>query len=91
MKSKVIFLLALLSTSVCFSEDDDKAYELEYQSANFRYVIYGQEIDEPIRPTAKDSKIAFVVDGKAAKKMFDSIPPDHGDEGCVGTGDRLRF
>ena len=90
MKSRAIFFLALLSTSVCFSEDGGKAYELEYQSANIRYVIYGQEIDEPISPTVKDSKIAFVIEGKAAKNIFDSIPPDRGDEGCVSTGDRLR-
>lgn len=90
MKSKILHVLALLTASVCFAEGGDEAYELRYQSADVQYVIYGQEIDEPIRPTVKDSKVAFVITGKAARKIFDSIPPDRGDEGCVDAGDRLR-
>ncbi len=88
MKTKAVFLLALIGASCCFAEDD--GFELKYEPANVKYAIYGFGLGDPIKPTVKDSKITFLVTGNAAKNMFDLMPPDRKD-GCVGEGSRLRF
>ncbi len=87
MKTKVVFLLALIWVPCCLAEDD--GFTLKYEPANVKHAIYGFGLGDPIKPTVKDSKIAFLVTGNAAKKMFDLMPPDR-EDGCIGEGSRLR-
>ena len=47
-----------------------------YQSLKGHYAIYGGSLSDPQPPTRKDKRIAFWIDGKAAKQLFDAMGPD---------------
>ena len=87
MKIKTFFQLILIWTSCCLAQDD--GFDLKYEPADVKHAIYGFGLGDPIKPTVKDSKIAFLVTGKAAKSMFELMPPDRKD-GCIGENARLR-
>ena len=66
-----------------------KDWAFEYQSATVSYATYGFGLGDPQAPTANDSKIAFAIQGSAAKKMFLAMGPDRKDE-CLGDSP-IRF
>jgi hypothetical protein len=54
------------------------------------YKVHSGIISDRTPPTANDRKLTVLVDGKAAKEIFDSIGPDLPDT-CGGEqGDRMR-
>ena len=55
-----------------------------------QYTIYSGELDDLQAPTSKDRKLSFVVEGQAAKDIFNAMPPDD-KQTCGGEkGDRSR-
>lgn len=53
-------------------------------------IFAGESVADAEAPTAKNRKLSIVVDGQAAKEIFDSIGPDE-PETCSSTkGDRER-
>ncbi|MGK5034482.1 hypothetical protein [Janthinobacterium sp. LB3P118] len=47
-----------------------------YQSIKGHYAIYGGSLSDPQPPTKKERRIAFWIDGRAAKQLFDAMGPD---------------
>jgi hypothetical protein len=61
-----------------------------YKKATADYRIYSGSLGDPIAPKPGDKKIAFSIEGTAAKDLFDAIGPDKRDECTAGSGDRVR-
>lgn len=54
------------------------------------YRIYGGGLGDPTAPSLNDKKVAFSVEGAAAKQIFDAIGPDKRDPCTEGSGMRFR-
>ena len=61
-----------------------------YKQAIASYWIYGGGLGDPITPTSKDKKIAFSIEGDAAKQIFEAIGPDKKDACSEGGDTRFR-
>ena len=61
-----------------------------YKKAETRYLIYGGSLGDMTAPTKSDKKIAFSIEGKAARALFEAIGPDKKDVCLEGTGARVR-
>lgn len=61
-----------------------------YKPATASYWLYGGGLGDPIPPKADDKKIAFSVEGEAARHIFDAIGPDKHDACTEGSGTRFR-
>ena len=68
-----VFLLLVLAMAMAQSAPK---WLFSYQSFKGRYAIYGGSLSDPQPPTRKDKRIAFWIDGKAAKQLFDAMGPD---------------
>lgn len=65
-------------------------WEFKYKSINAKMVMYSAGLGDPSAPTAQDSKISFVVEGKAARDIFDQIGPDKKNQCGSDPGIRTR-
>lgn len=68
------------------------AYEWTYEHKPLRgvYATYGGGLGDPWKPTQKDHKIMFSIDGQAAKAMFDGMGPDVKEICSPEDGNRVR-
>lgn len=49
-------------------------WEFGYHLANVTYAVYGNSLGDPTSPSkGNDKKIAFAVQGQAAREMFEAI------------------
>jgi len=56
-----------------------------------QYMIFsGNSVNEPEPPSKNDRKLSIVIDGKAAKEIFDEIGPDQRHNCNPEKGDRQR-
>jgi hypothetical protein len=86
---KFLALVVLLLSSLVTAFGADKSPS-GHTKLDGVYRIYGGGLGDPVAPTAKDKKIMFSLEGKAAKDMFESMGPDVKDA-CTGeSGDRVR-
>ncbi|WP_175001163.1 hypothetical protein [Duganella vulcania] len=83
-------LVPLAVTSALFSlAFAGNVWDGMYRSYKVSYLTYSNDLDEKQPPTRADYKMAFMVEGKMAKEMFDSIGPDLKD--ACGASARLRI
>ena len=68
-----VLLLLVLATAMAQSAPQ---WQLSYQPLIGRYAIYGGSLSDPQPPTRNDKRIAFWIEGKAAKRLFDAMGPD---------------
>lgn len=61
-----------------------------YKQATTSYRIYGGGLGDPTIPTPSDKKIAFSIEGSAAKQIFEAIGPDKKDVCSEGSDIRFR-
>lgn len=61
-----------------------------YRQTTASYWIYGGGLGAPSAPTSKDRKIAFSIEGDAAKQIFEAIGPDKKDVCSEGSDTRFR-
>lgn len=61
-----------------------------YKQATASYWIYGGGLGDPVTATSKDKKIAFSIEGDAAKQIFEAIGPDKKDVCSEGGDTRFR-
>jgi len=54
------------------------------------YRIYGGGLGDPTAPRPNDKKVAFSIEGPAARQIFDAIGPDQHDPCTEGSGMRVR-
>ena len=77
--------------STAYASDDSIDWHEKYKPLKATYLIYSGEPDERAAPTKTDRKIAIVVEGDAAKEIFDSLYPDAKGVTCTSEqGERLR-
>ncbi|WP_156885569.1 hypothetical protein [Massilia niastensis] len=81
-------LLACLLVAGIVSADDESD---PYKKFSGTYSIYGGELGAPQAPTPQDKKIAFSINGKAAKELFDALGPDKYDACTESSGTRMRW
>lgn len=86
MKNYLIAILLLPSISLSASESDPGPYK----PAATSYRIYGGSLGNPTAPSASDRKLAFSIEGDAARRIFDMIGPDRANACVEGTNIRLR-
>lgn len=86
MFRKLVALLFFALSSYCMADD----FTLNYKPASSRYVVYSGALDDPMKPTVKDSKVSFFVTGPAAKEMFSAMPPDIKGNCVSDSGARYR-
>lgn len=65
-------------------------YPEPYKKFSGIYQIYGGGLGDPIAAKPKDRKIAFSIEGTAAKEIFDAIGPDKEDICSHHSSSRLR-
>jgi len=64
--------------------------EPEFKRFDGSYMVYSLGGGDPQPAKADDSKIAFAIEGVAARKMFDSMAPDIRDACTAGSAIRVR-
>lgn len=62
----------------------------QYRPFSGQYFIYGGALGDTQAPTAKDVKVAFTIEGAAARQMFDAMGPDRTETCDEGSGTRVR-
>ncbi|WP_256078024.1 hypothetical protein [Massilia sp. YIM B04103] len=67
-----------------------KPWDGSYQSFKGDYLIYSGDLGEQQPPTRADRKASFVVEGRLAKELFESIAPDLKDACGTLSGLRVR-
>ena len=86
MKNYLIALVFLPSIALSTGESDPGPYK----SAAASYRIYGGSLGNPTAPSTNDRKLAFSIEGEAARKIFDMMGPDQSNACVEGTKIRLR-
>jgi len=54
------------------------------------YRLYGSGLGDPKAAKPNDKKVAFSIEGNAARQIFDAIGPDQRDPCIEGSGMRVR-
>jgi hypothetical protein len=86
----------LIAAWVCvlptaYAGSDSIDWHEKYKPLKATYLIYSGEPDARAAPTKADRKIAIVVEGDAAKEIFESLYPDAKGVTCTTEqGERLR-
>ena len=88
MKAYSILLLVLLSATAA-SAAPEKELGV-HRRLDGVYRIYGGGLGDPVAPTAKDRKVMFAIEGRAARELFDAMGPDKKDLCTEGSGTRVR-
>lgn len=73
---KSLFFLALVLVFGVGLAQSAQRWQFSYQPVKGRYVIYGGALGDPLPPAGKNKRIAFQIDGKAAKQLFEAMGPD---------------
>lgn len=82
--------LAILFLASCLLPSANaEGWSFTYAPAAAKYIKFGGDLGDPVAPTQKDTKIAFEVDGAAAKDIFEAIGPDKKD--ICGATPNTRF
>ncbi|MEW7850481.1 hypothetical protein AB2N08_17440 [Massilia aurea] len=82
-----LYPLIFLCTLPAIAADSDPAL---YQQTAASYRLYGGSLGDPTAPKPNDRKIAFTIEGDAARGIFDAIGPDKRDLCTAGSGMRVR-
>ena len=79
--------LLAVASSALFAQSSDSFKPLK----GAEYIIFsGTYINEPEPPSKTDRKLTIVIEGKAAKEIFDEIGPDQRHNCNPEKGDRQR-
>jgi hypothetical protein len=88
MKTCPFVLLLLLSAAAASATPDEEPGPHRKLEGSYR--IYGGGLGDPVAPTAKDKKVMFLIQGRAARELFDALGPDKKDPCTEGSGTRVR-
>ncbi|WP_256078285.1 hypothetical protein [Massilia sp. YIM B04103] len=89
MKKFLILLAVVFPLPLLLHANTDKPWDGGYAAYKGYYFVYSNELGEQQPPTRQDRKIAFLIEGKIAKEMFESIGPDL--KSACGASARLRI
>lgn len=87
----LLLVVCTCALSAAYARVSDGGWYEKYKPLKASYLIYSGEPDERAAPTKTDRKIAIIVEGDAAKEVFDSLYPDAKGVTCTTEeGERLR-
>lgn len=72
---RLLAIVFFLMFGVCLAQSA-QTWLFAYEPLNGRYAIYGGSLGDPLPPNRKDQRIAFWIEGRAAKRLFDAMGPD---------------
>jgi len=76
---------SMLSLAFASQEND---WSAPYRPFKGEYSLYSGSLGDQQAPTAKDRKVSFIIIGKPARELFDSMAPD--DKVTCGAGRGMR-
>jgi len=90
MKKSLLVVATFVSMQLTYAADQPEADRpAPYQAVTGRYAIYSGDLDDQQAPTKKDRKLSLIIEGQAAKDLFDSMAPDDKTR-CGSDGARSR-
>ncbi|MFC5551869.1 hypothetical protein [Massilia aerilata] len=81
MKKTLVIIGATVLLSAYASEQVQRP--APYRQFKGDYTIYSGDLDDQQAPTGNDRKLSFIIEGQAAKNIFNAMPPDD-KETCSG-------
>lgn len=72
-------ILAIVGTTALLSlayATEQGNWPAPYRAFKGEYAIYSGELGDQQAPTKDDRKLSFIVEGAAAKEIFNAMPPD---------------
>jgi hypothetical protein len=73
---RFLFTGAIMAMLTLAHASDGPQVPAPYVTLKGEYSLYSGELGDQQAPTRADRKISFIVEGKAAKDIFDAIAPD---------------
>jgi hypothetical protein len=74
MKKTLVMIGATVLLSAYAAEQDHRP--APYRPFKGEYAIYSGDLDDQQAPTGSDRKLSFIIEGQAAKDIFNAMPPD---------------
>lgn len=68
----------------------EPSWDIRYRPFRGEYAVYGGDLSDPVAPTRQNKKVALLLEGKAARDLFDAIGPDIKDACSASDGTRMR-
>ncbi|MFJ1467831.1 hypothetical protein [Massilia orientalis] len=88
---RILIAAWLCVVPTAYAGSDSIDWHEKYKLLKATYLIYSGEPDERAAPTRTDRKIAIIVEGDAAREVFESLYPDAKGVTCTTEqGERLR-
>jgi hypothetical protein len=88
---RILIAAWLCVVPTAYAGSDSIDWHEKYKLLKATYLIYSGEPDERAAPTRTDRKIAIIVEGDAARELFESLYPDAKGVTCTTEqGERLR-
>jgi hypothetical protein len=75
MKNKFILLGAAACLSLAYAAEEAR-WPAPYRPFKGAYTIYSGGLDDQQAPTKDDRRLSFIIEGAAAKDIFNAMPPD---------------
>jgi len=75
MKKYLLVLGAIALLSLAYAAEPTHR-PAPYQSFKGEYTIYSGDLDDQQAPTWDDRKLSFIIEGQAAKEIFNAMPSD---------------
>lgn len=82
MKNFLLIVGASALTSLAYASERANR-PAPYSAFKGTYTIYSGELDDQQAPTRDDRRLSFIVEGQAAKDIFNSMSPDD-KQTCTG-------
>jgi hypothetical protein len=89
MKNKLVFLGAVAFLSLIQAAEQAQL-PAPYREFKGSYTIYSGGLDDQQAPTKNDRKLSLIIEGAAAKNIFDAMPPDDKQTCITEKGARSR-
>lgn len=90
MRRLSLFVILILAVGGMVVAHAVQGWTFSYHPFQGRYAIYGGGLGDPLAPSSKDKRIAFWIDGKVARQMFDAMGPDLRNVCGAEGGQRIR-
>lgn len=80
---RLIFIVGSAILSLAYASDTGAVWTGAYKPLVATYSIYSGDLGDQQAPSRNDRKLSFIIEGKAAKEIFNAMPSDD-KETCSG-------
>jgi len=89
MKKTLVIVGTTAALSLAYAAEQAH-WPAPYRAFKGEYTIYSGELGDQQAPTKDDRKLSFIVEGPAAKDIFNAMPPDDKEVCSTEKGARSR-